>query len=74
MAGDPVTHITRNQKAIKQMQQGLDAIETEATRLMVYASSTRDVELGKRLKKIAEVIAKNVIAIQDQLVSSKKSH
>lgn len=56
------------------MQKSLDIIETEATRLMVYARSTRDVELGTRLKKIAEVIAKNVIALQDQLASPKKTH
>ena len=66
--------MTRNSKVAKKMQKSLDIIETEATRLMVYARSTRDVELGTRLKKIAEVIAKNVIALQDQLASPKKTH
>lgn len=66
--------MTRNSKVAKKMQKSLDIIETEATRLMVYARSTRDVELGTRLKKIAEVIAKNVIALQDQLASPKNTH
>jgi hypothetical protein len=38
------------------IQKRLDDIETEATRLLVFANSTFDAALGSRLKKIAKVI------------------
>ena len=46
----------RTVELIDGIQKRLDNIETEVTRLLVFANSTFDAALGSRLKKIAKVI------------------
>jgi hypothetical protein len=52
---------------IEGIQKRLDGIETEATRLVIFADSTSDVALGIRLKKIARIIFRNATEIEDPL-------
>ncbi len=63
----------RSAMLIKQIQERINAIETEAARLMVFANITSDEALGGRLKKSARSIAKNTAAIQRRLATLDKS-
>ena len=63
--------MSRTGELIDGIQKRLDDIETEATRLMVFANSTSDATLGLRLKKIAKVIFRNATAIEDQVKKLK---
>ena len=42
-------------------------IETEATKLIVFANSTSDAALGSYLKKIAKIIFRSATEIKDRL-------
>jgi hypothetical protein len=57
----------RTGEVIDGIQKRLDDIETEATRLMVFANSTPDAVLGIRLKKIAKIIFRNATEIEGRL-------
>ena len=57
----------RTGKLIDGIQKRLDDIETEATRLMVFANSTSDAALGIRLKKTAKSIFRSASEIEDRL-------
>jgi hypothetical protein len=57
----------RTGELIDGIQKRLDDIETEATRLMVFANSTPDAALGIRLKKIAKIIFWNATEIEGRL-------
>jgi hypothetical protein len=57
----------RASKVIDGIQKRVDDIETEATRLMVFAHSTSDAALGTRLQKIAKVIFRNATEIEGRL-------
>ena len=57
----------RTVELIDGIQKRLDNIETEATRLIVFANSTFDAALGSRLKKIAKVIFRNATEIEGRL-------
>ena len=54
-------------KVTKQIQRKLDDIQTEATRLMVFAHSAPDPAVKAHLKKIAGVIFKRTMAIESCL-------
>ena len=58
-------------EVIKGIQKRLDDIETEATRLMVFAHGTSDAALGSRLKKIAKIIFRSATEIEDRLKTLK---
>jgi hypothetical protein len=49
------------------IQKRLDDIETEATRLMVFANITSDAALRIRLKKIAKILFRNATEIESRL-------
>jgi hypothetical protein len=57
----------RTEELVSGIQKRLDDIDTEATRLMVFANSTSEAGLGIRLKKIARIIFRNATAIEGQL-------
>ena len=61
----------RNRKVIKEIQKKLDDIQTEATRLMVFAQSSPDAVQRVRLKNIAKVIFKRAMAIESCLTLLK---
>jgi hypothetical protein len=50
----------------EEIQKRLDDIETEATRLIVFANSTSDAALGSQLKKTAKVIFQSATEIEDR--------
>jgi len=52
---------------IEGIQKKLEDIETEATRLMVFAHTTSDPALGRRLKEIAQIIFRNATEIETRL-------
>jgi hypothetical protein len=54
-------------RLIDGIQERLDDIETEATRLMVFANSTSEPALGIRLKKTAKSIFRSASQIEDRL-------
>ena len=57
----------RAAKLIDGIQERLDDIETEGTRLMVFANSTSEAALGIRLKKTAKSIFRSASEIEDRL-------
>jgi hypothetical protein len=57
----------RTVESIDGIQKRLEDIETEATRLLVFANGTSDAALGSRLKKIAEVIFRSATEIEGRL-------
>jgi hypothetical protein len=57
----------RTQKLIVEIQKRVDDIQTEATRLMVFAESTHDAAQRARLKNTAKVIFKRAMAIESSL-------
>jgi hypothetical protein len=61
----------RTVELIDGIQKRLDDIETEATRLLVFANITFDSALGSRLKKIAKVIFRNATEIEEIEISSR---
>ncbi len=65
--GERVSYMGLNRKVINEVQKRLDEIQTEATRLMVFAHSAPDAALGARLKKSAKVIFKRTMAIESCL-------
>jgi hypothetical protein len=56
---------TRN--VIEEVRERVNDIETEATRLLVFANTVRDSALAIRLKKIAKVIFKSATGIERRL-------
>jgi len=61
----------RKRELIDEIQQRLDDIQTEATRLMVLAQSSPDAVQRNRLKTIAKVIFKRTMAIESCLTRLK---
>jgi hypothetical protein len=61
----------RTGEGIEGIQKKLEDIETEATRLIVFANSTSDAALGSRLKKIAQIIFRSATEIEDRLKTLK---
>jgi ribosomal protein L7Ae-like RNA K-turn-binding protein len=61
----------RTGELIEGIQKRLEDIETEATRLIVFANSTSDAALGSRLKKIAKIIFRSATEIEDRLKTLK---
>ena len=61
----------RTGEPIEGIQKRLEDIETEATRLIVFANGTSDLALGVRLKQIAEVIFRSATEIEDRLKTLK---
>jgi len=63
----------RTQNVIAEIQERVDEIETEATRLVVFANSVRDAALSIRLKKIARVIFKSATGIEKRLEKLRRA-
>jgi hypothetical protein len=61
----------RTGELIEGIQGSLEDIETEATRLIVFANSTSDAALGIRLKKIAKIIFRSATEIEERLKTLK---
>ena len=61
----------RTREMIEVIQKRLEDIETEATRLVVFANGTSDAALGSRLKKIAQIIFRSATEIEDRLKALK---
>jgi hypothetical protein len=57
----------RTGELIAETQSRLDDIETEATRLIVFAETTSDIALGTNLKKIAEIVFRNATEIEERM-------
>ena len=57
----------RTRERIEGIQKKLEDIETEATRLMVFANTTSDPAFGSRLRKIAKIIFRNATEIENRL-------
>jgi hypothetical protein len=64
----------RNRKEINEIQKRLDDIQTEATRLLVFAQSSPDTVQRVRLKKTAKVIFKRAMAIESWLTLLKPTN
>ena len=58
-------------EVIEGIQKRLEDIETEATRLIVFANGTSDAALRSRLKKIAQIIFRSATEIEDRLKTLK---
>ena len=58
---------------IAEIQNRLDVIETEATRLIVFADTTPDAALGRNLKKIAKIIFRNATEIEELMKKTTSS-
>jgi hypothetical protein len=58
-------------EVIEGIQKRLEDIETEATRLIVFANGTSDAALVSRLKKIAQIIFRSATEIEDRLKTLK---
>jgi len=63
----------RTQKVLEEIQKRVNDIQTEATRLLVFASSIRDINFAIRLKKSAKVIFKSAIGIERRLARLKRA-
>ena len=61
----------RNRELINQIQKKLNDIQTEATRIVVFAQSFSDAAQRNRLKTIAKVIFKRTMAIESCLTQLK---
>lgn len=61
----------RTREVIEGIQKRLEDIETEATRLIVFANGTSDAALRSRLKKIAQIIFRSATEIEDRLKTLK---
>jgi hypothetical protein len=61
----------RTREAIGEIQKRLEDIETEATRLIVFANTTSDPALRSHLKKIAGIIFRSATEIEDRLKTLK---
>jgi hypothetical protein len=57
----------RTEKLISEIQKRVDDIQTEATRLMVFAESAHDSAQRARLKNTAKLIFKKAMAIESSL-------
>ena len=57
----------RTQKLINEIQKRVDDIQTEATRLMVFADSASEAAQRARLKNTAKLIFKRAMAIESSL-------
>lgn len=57
----------RNRKLIERIHENLDDIETEATRLLVFARSIPDAALRGKLSKIAKATFRSATAIEVRL-------
>ena len=57
----------RADELFEEIQKRLDDIETEATRLIVFANGTSDVDLGSQLKKTAKVIFQSATEVEDRI-------
>ena len=57
----------RTRELIEGIQNRVDDIETEATRLVVFANSTSDAALGNQLKKIAKTIFQSATEIEERI-------
>jgi hypothetical protein len=64
----------RNRETINEIQKRVDEIQTEATRLMVFAQSSSDAVQKARLKNIAKVIFKRAMAIESCLTRLKPTN
>ena len=64
----------RNRELINQIRKRLDDIQTEATRLMVFAQRSSDAVQRNRLKTIAKVIFKRTMAIESCLTRLKPTN
>ena len=60
----------KNNKLPGDIQRRIDDIETEATRLMVFANQTYDTATGVQLKVVAKRILKSATAIERHLPNS----
>lgn len=63
----------RTQNVIEEIQKRVDDIETEATRLVVFANRIRDAALAIRFKKIAKVIFKSATGIERRLEKIRRA-
>lgn len=63
----------QTQNAVEEIQNRIDDIQTEATRLLVFANSIRDTALAIRLKKVAKVIFKNATGIEKRLEKLRRA-
>jgi lipopolysaccharide/colanic/teichoic acid biosynthesis glycosyltransferase len=63
----------REMNVVEEIQKRIDDIQTEATRLLVFANSIRDTALAIRLKKTARVIFKSATGIEKQLAKLKSA-
>jgi len=61
----------RTREVIEGIQKRLEDVETEATRLIVFANGTSDAALRSRLKKIAQIIFRSATEIEDRLKTLK---
>jgi len=57
----------RNRKLIERIQENLDDIETEATRLLVFGRSIPDAALRGKLSRIAKATFRSATAIEVRL-------
>ena len=64
----------RSRKIINEIQKRLDDIQTEATRLMVFAQSSPDAVQRARLKNTAKVIFKRAMSIESCLTPLKPTN
>jgi hypothetical protein len=61
----------RNRKVINEIRKRVDDIQTEATRLLVFADNAPDAAQRARLKNAAKVIFKRAMAIESSLTLLK---
>jgi len=61
----------KNRKLAGDIQRRIDDIETEATRLMVFANQTYDTATALQIKKIAKRIFRSATAIERVLGKSQ---
>lgn len=58
---------------IAEMQERVDDIQTEATRLVVFANTTTDLALAGSLKKIAKAVFRSAAEIERGLAKLRRA-
>lgn len=62
----------RTQNVVEEIQKSVNDIQTEATRLLVFASNIQDIALAIRLKKSVKVIFKSATGIERRLTGLRR--
>jgi hypothetical protein len=65
--------MSRTQAGFEEIRKRVTDIQTEATRLLVFASSIRDPALASRLKKLAKTVFKSATEIERRLAKLKRA-